>query len=222
MYEDVRTAFAALLRTLDETHLATRVPATPAWAVHDVVAHLVGLTADLNAQRFPTDADIGGVAWNDGQISARRTRTLDELLDEWDREGPPFDAGLQLFGRETECHFVGDLVTHVLDVAEALDMSIVVPDTAIDMALQHYTSFVDERLAELGRAMPAAIAALAPLDRLRLLSARRPLASVPGAESLAAVYDGTGDTFPMAGARHGGRTPRSVSHPRPHPPTGPA
>lgn len=196
MYEQVRTGFAAVLRMLDDSQLATPVPATPAWDVHDVVAHLVGLAADLNAQRFPTDDDPGGSAWNDAQISSRRTRTLEELLDEWDREGPTFDAGLRLFGRETECHFVGDLVTHVLDVAEAVQVPIELGVEAIDMALEHYTGFIDDRLAATGSTVPPAVLALPPVDRLRLLSARRPLASVPGAESLAEVYDGTGYTFP--------------------------
>lgn len=196
MYEVVRARFADALRTLDDRQYATRVPATPEWDVHDVVAHLVGLAADLNAQRFPTDVDDGGSAWNAAQISSRRAHTVHELLAEWDHEGPVFDAGLQLFGRDTECHFVGDLVTHVLDVAEALEMSIVVPDTAIDMALEHYTGFVSERLDALGATMPTAVLSLPPIDRLRLLSARRPLVAVPGAAVLADVYAGTGYTFP--------------------------
>ena len=77
-------------------------------------------------------------------------------------------------------------------------MSIVVPDPAIEMALEHYTGFVTERLGALDATMPAAVLALPPVDRLRLLSARRPLATVPGAEVLADVYAGTGYTFPGA------------------------
>jgi uncharacterized protein (TIGR03083 family) len=196
VYEQVRHRFAALLVTLDASQLATRVPATPAWTVHDVVAHLVGLAADLNAQRFPADDDPGGSAWNDAQISSRRVAPLDELLAEWDREGPTFAAGLQLFGRETECHFVGDLVTHVLDVAEALAVPFDVGADAVHMALEHYDAFVHERLDALGVAMPGAVDALAPVDRLRLLSARRSLSSVPGAAVLADVYDGSGYAFP--------------------------
>lgn len=185
-----------MLVTLDDAQWSSTVPATPRWTVHDVVAHLVGLSADLNAQHFPADDDPGGVAWNDTQIARRRAASPDELLAEWDREGPVFDAGLQLFGREMECHFVGDLVTHVLDVVEALAVPFDVGADAVDMALEHYTEFVNERLDAGGAVMPSAVAALAPLDRLRLLSARRPLSSVPGATTLAAVYDGSGYTFP--------------------------
>jgi uncharacterized protein (TIGR03083 family) len=196
VYEQVRTRFAVLVQTLDETQLTTVVTFTPAWTVRDVLAHLVGIAADLNAQRFPTDDDPGGVAWNDAQVASRSEATLDDLLVEWGREGPIFAAGLQLFGREMECHFVGDLVTHVLDVAETLHVPIELGDDAMSLALQHYVAFVDERLTELGATMPPAVVDLAPLDRLRLLSARRPLSSVPGADVLAGVYAGTGYTFP--------------------------
>ena len=196
VYESVRGTFAAMLRTMPPTVLSTSVPATPEWTVHDVVAHLVGLAADLNAQRLPGDDDPGGLGWNRTQVSSRGDWSLDDLLREWDVEGPVFADGLALFGHETECHFVGDLVTHVLDVAEAVDAPIDLSSDAIDMALEHYTAYAEERLAATGGSMPTAVLALGPLDRLRLLSARRPLSTVPGADVLAAVYDGTGYTFP--------------------------
>jgi hypothetical protein len=195
-YERVRGQFLDALAGLPPDALATTVPATPAWTLRDVVAHLVGLAADLNAQRFPTDDDPTGDAWGAAQVNRRRHLDLAALRTEWDIEGPTFDAGLQLFGRETECHFVGDLVTHVLDAAEALRIDIPVDPTAVDMAVEHYTSFVAERLDALGRTMPAAVLDLPPRRRLRLLSARVPLSAVPGAEALADVYDGTPYTFP--------------------------
>lgn len=195
-YEVVRRRFADAVGVLPATAHETVVPATPDWTVHDVVAHLVGLAADLNAQRFPADDDAGGDAWGAAQVARGHGRTVADLLAEWDAEGPVFDAGLQLFGAETETHFVGDLVTHVLDVGEALGMTIDVGDAAVAMALEHYTTFVTERLDAHCATMPAAVDALPALDRLRLLSARRPLSSVPGAEALADVYAGTGYAFP--------------------------
>lgn|GEM_PF-3123473 len=197
-YESVRRQFVGALATLPAEALDTLVPSTPAWTVHDVVAHLVGLAADLNAQRLPADDDPSGDAWGDAQVRSRHGRDLAALCAEWDVEGPVFDAGLELFGRETECHFVGDLVTHVLDVAEALAIDIDLVDAAVDMALEHYTSFVTERLTARRLTMPPAVLDLPPLRRLRLLSARIPLADVPGTEVLADVYDGTPYTFPAA------------------------
>ena len=195
-YEAVRHRFSVFLRGLDAGQWHFPVQATPAWDVHDVVAHLVGLAADLNAQRFPADDDTGGARWNARQIQARHHATPADLLAEWDVEGPVFDAGLRLFGRETETHFVGDLVTHVLDVADALRMEIELCDEAIATALEHYESFVAERLAAQGLTMPPGVVALAPRTRLRLLSARLPLWVAPGADLLASVYDGTAYSFP--------------------------
>lgn len=197
-YERVRRGFAVVAATWTPAQLATIVPATPDWTVHDVIAHLVGLAADLNAQRFPADDDPAGDAWGAAQVNRGRGVPLAEVLGWWDVEGPAFDAGLQLFGHETECHFVGDLVTHVLDVGEALGVDIDPGDEAIDMALEHYTAFVTERLEATGVAMPAAVEALPPRARLRLLSARVPLSAVPGAEPLAHVFDGTPYTFPTS------------------------
>lgn len=199
VYEDVRRAFAAMVRSLPPAALNTVVPATPEWTVHDVLAHVVGIATDLNAQRFPADDDLGGSVWSAAQVARGREHSVDDLLAQWAAEGPRFDAGLQLFGRDTERHFVGDLVTHLLDVAEALDVdpaTVGLAPLAVDTALEHYRTFVDERLTELGLTMPAALAALPPLQLLRLLSARRPLASVPGADVLADVYDGSGYSFP--------------------------
>lgn len=211
-YEAVRHRFAAALRALDARQWHTPVPATPAWDVHDVVAHLVGLAADLNAQRFPADDDPGGEWWNARQIEVRRGAAAGELLAEWDLEGPVFDAGLRLFGDETERHFVGDLVTHVLDVTDALQVDLDVGDDAIAMALEHYESFVNERLAEQGDTMPPGVAALAPRTRLRLLSARLPLWVAPGAERLASVYEGTAYSFPTDAAPPSGHRAAAPLH----------
>jgi hypothetical protein len=45
-YGVVRERVTALVRTLDPAAEATPVPATPAWSVHDLLAHLVGVSRD--------------------------------------------------------------------------------------------------------------------------------------------------------------------------------
>ena len=47
VYERVRRDFVGLLASCSEQELATPVPATPEWRVRDVLAHVVGLAADL-------------------------------------------------------------------------------------------------------------------------------------------------------------------------------
>src|SRR5690242_12321252 len=117
LYEQERRKFIALQRSLDDAGRATPVPATPGWTVHDVLAHVVGITADLNAAEFGSgDPD----AWTAAQVDTRRDRTVDELAAEWDREADRFETGLRLFGYEIGSHYLGDLLQHVADVRHAL------------------------------------------------------------------------------------------------------
>ncbi len=145
LYGDERRAFVAYLHTLTPTDLTTTVPATPAWTVHDVLAHLVAIPADLNAQRFDiVDADT----WTAAQVETRRRHSIDELGSEWDREGPPFEAGLRLFGYQFGAHYLGDLLQHTADVHSTLGRAPERNDLAIAVGLDFYLASFDETLAE--------------------------------------------------------------------------
>jgi hypothetical protein len=52
LYRRTRRELMDLVRSLSDEQRGRPVPATPAWSIHDVVSHLVGITADLNAQNF--------------------------------------------------------------------------------------------------------------------------------------------------------------------------
>ena len=67
------------------------------WTVRDVVAHVVGIAADLNAGRFGSGSADD---WAAEQVRSRKDRSVDELSDEWDLEAPRFEDGLRLFGYE--------------------------------------------------------------------------------------------------------------------------
>lgn len=56
-YDEKRRELVALARRLDDDELRTIERATPAWSVQDVLAHVIGIAADLNAQRFDGDPD---------------------------------------------------------------------------------------------------------------------------------------------------------------------
>jgi hypothetical protein len=82
LYDGKRHELVDLMRSLGDEDLATMVPATPAWSVSDVLSHVVGITADLNAQRFDVvDPD----EWTARQVRERQGRSVDELAQEWDR-----------------------------------------------------------------------------------------------------------------------------------------
>ena len=122
MYERVRQEFVTTVSALSEVELGVRVPATPAWSVRDVLGHVVGLAADLDALRFPS-ADDDGTAWTAVQVRRGRDRTLSELLGEWDVQAPTFEAGLRAFGYEFGSHFVADVHAHYQDVRGALSFA---------------------------------------------------------------------------------------------------
>jgi len=144
VYAAVRARFAATVESCRADELATIVPATPDWSVRDVLAHVVGLAADLNAARFPAGGD--GEAWTAAQVTARRKAALGDVLAEWEREGPAFEDGLRLFGYELGAHFVADLVVHLHDVEEALARPPLADDEVLVVALDHYCGFLDDAM----------------------------------------------------------------------------
>ncbi|MGB8859710.1 MAG: maleylpyruvate isomerase N-terminal domain-containing protein [Ilumatobacteraceae bacterium] len=148
VYERVRRAMVATVGKLSAEQLTTHVPATPEWRVRDVLAHVVGLATDLNAQQFPAGDDVGGVAWGAAQVATRRDLPLADLVDEWAREAPTFEDGLRLFGYGEGCHFVADLHAHHQDVRGALGLSRDDDPLAVAVALDHYLGFVHEMLRD--------------------------------------------------------------------------
>ncbi|MGD9703464.1 MAG: hypothetical protein AB7Q42_14205 [Acidimicrobiia bacterium] len=178
---------------MSEEDLHVRVPASPAWSVRDVLAHVVGLAADLNAQRFPDAADSGGTAWTRRQVEHRRSWKLGDVVAEWDREAPTFEAGLNAFGYEMGSHFVADLHAHHQDVRSAVGLPPDADEVTVAVALDHYAAALDHLLigAEWGtvdvvsghelRRLGAvsgphhARVQAEPFELLRALSARRSL-----------------------------------------------
>src|SRR5438132_399041 len=76
------------------------VPTCPRWTVHDVVAHLTGVCADIltgNLEGVATDP------WTEAQVSSRKNRTMAELVEEWNELGPQVEAITAAFpGRAAE------------------------------------------------------------------------------------------------------------------------
>jgi uncharacterized protein (TIGR03083 family) len=143
LYRAERRELLDLLRPLPEAALRTVVPATPAWSVQDVVAHLTGITADLNALRFDAATPED---WTARQVAERRGSSLADLEAEWDREAPRFEAGLELLGYELGSHYVGDLLQHSADVREALDQAPLDDDLALAVALDFYVDHFSQAL----------------------------------------------------------------------------
>lgn len=118
-YRNARARVTELATALDDEQLQTRVPATPAWTAHELLAHLVGVAADAASGRLD---GAPGEQWTARHVAERRGNSVRELLTEWDRVGPVVESSL------TGQRFSGpgpapDLICHEADLREALGLS---------------------------------------------------------------------------------------------------
>jgi uncharacterized protein (TIGR03083 family) len=117
-YRAVRERTSAIVREARPEVLDETAPATPKWRVRDVLAHMVGVTADAVAGR------LDGVAtdpWTAAQVDARRSVSVSDMLAEWDEFGPQFEATLAVIPEgQIAAQAVLDAITHEQDIRHAL------------------------------------------------------------------------------------------------------
>lgn len=114
-YRGIRMRVGELVGACDDPTLALPAPATPEWTVHDLLAHLVGVTADIVSGNLD---GVGTDAWAAAQVEARRGATSDALLAEWSECGPVVEEMAGQFGRAAG-QLVSDAVTHEHDMRGA-------------------------------------------------------------------------------------------------------
>jgi uncharacterized protein (TIGR03083 family) len=113
VYGACRGRITELVRDLDDERVAQLVAATSDWSVHDVVAHLAGIVTEINAGQ----ADgIGTPERTAKQVADRRDRTIPELLAEWDKGAPQFEAALSMLGGPYAALAVADIWNHEQDL----------------------------------------------------------------------------------------------------------
>ena len=117
IYRSVRLRVADLVRNLPADVLVHDVPATPAWRVRDVVAHLAGGAADVLAGNLD---DVASVAWTQAQVDARIDVPLVEVLEEWDRCSASVEPMIQDFPPIMRMMLLTDAVTHEHDIHGAI------------------------------------------------------------------------------------------------------
>jgi len=94
VYRDARGRLTKLAGALTGEQLRTPVPATSAWTVHELVAHLVGGAADTTSGRLD---GAPGDEWTARHVAERRQRPVCELLAEWNWTPTPA-ARIRRFG----------------------------------------------------------------------------------------------------------------------------
>lgn len=103
----------ALVEGLSDDQVARTVPACPDWAVRDLLAHMVGLGADVVGG---LEVDDHNEDWTQAQVDARRDRPVADLLAEWrDLTGP-----LREWMREHGTRPLGDVIIHEQDLRGAV------------------------------------------------------------------------------------------------------
>ncbi len=118
-YRGVRERATGIVRGLDDPVTAAVVPATPAWSVHDLLAHLVGVSRDA------VDGRLDGItsdAWTDAQVQRRRGVPRAALLDEWGEYGPLFERRLARLPEAVGGQALVDAVTHEHDLRHAVGL----------------------------------------------------------------------------------------------------
>ncbi|MCT2592041.1 maleylpyruvate isomerase family mycothiol-dependent enzyme [Streptomyces sp. N2-109] len=182
-YQHVQERLIAVV-TDPSTTMRTRVPACPAWSVHDVLAHHTGYIADVAAGNFPEfsqgqsilnewrDAEVARArdAMTARQVTERADRSVESLVTEWQKATPSL---LELlsgqrpeaapFGSLTGSIALNDLVVHETDIRSALGLTRAAESPALSMALAGYGMSLSHRIRSLG--LPALVLAYAGMKR---------------------------------------------------------
>lgn len=116
-YLATRERVLGLVGGLGEEALVLPVPATPGWNVHDVLAHVVGITDDALKGNM---AGAPGEDWTAAQVVARTDASLRDLLAEWEANAQAFAAAVAAAGIAPA---VLDLACHEQDLRGALGVS---------------------------------------------------------------------------------------------------
>ena len=102
-----------LVGELDDQQAEARVPACPDWTVRELLAHMVGLDADVVRDE---EADDHNSTWTQRQVEERSDRSVADLLEEWAALVQP----LQQWMRDNTSRPLGDIVIHEQDLRGAL------------------------------------------------------------------------------------------------------
>ena len=116
-YRALRERVSALVTAAEADTIAGISPACPEWRVHDVLAHLVGVTDDVVHGRLD---GVATDAWTAKQVDARRDVPVAAMLAEWATYGPPFEERMAALPAEIAGQAVFDAVTHEHDIRHAL------------------------------------------------------------------------------------------------------
>lgn len=210
-YADTRMSMTSLASGLDESAQRRTVPACPDWSVRDLVAHVTSIAAALATGTFPPDLNPA-LFWDEATsvlreefvgegLAARRGRSLQEILDEWEVAAKDLEAMIR--GERAwppgapplpEWIVTTDLAVHHHDLRGALDRPGDRDSLATGLSLRSYVEGMRFRAA-VEKAPPFKIVAG---SREWVIGDGEPVATVDA------------DPFELARAASGRRSPDQI------------
>jgi uncharacterized protein (TIGR03083 family) len=172
MYRAARLRISSLV---DDTEGRRPVPATPLWDVHDVVAHLAGVTEDVrtgNMEGVTTDP------WTAAQVERGRSKSVAELLAMWDEYAHLVEGFLSSPEGPSAFRAVLDIHTHEADLLNALGRPVDLPGEFLDWMTPLLQADFDEAVA--GAGLPPVTVGASDLQWFRGRLGRRTMAEVSG------------------------------------------
>jgi uncharacterized protein (TIGR03083 family) len=123
MYRRARERIIELV-TAPSIDPTTIVPATPAWTVHDVVAHVAGVARDAVTGNM---AGAPGDDWTAAQIARSVDASIAEMVAQWQVDGPMLDEVFRAAADGLPAAGVIDVHTHEADLRHALGLPFHLP-----------------------------------------------------------------------------------------------
>lgn len=126
LYIAAKRQMERVAKRLDDAQLRLTCPSCPAWSNQDVIAHHIHFLGavidnDVPSEVFSAITNRDEAArwaagkvrdeWTEAGVDARRGRTLDELIGEWNQ---------RIAAMPPQVHPIVDVVVHLGDVLEAL------------------------------------------------------------------------------------------------------
>ncbi len=179
-----RQARHRICELVNAENAALVVPATPEWSVHDVLAHLAGISEDAvsgNMDGVTTDS------WTAAQVERGRSKSLAELIEMWSTNAPLVEAVLSSPEGVRSDRAVIDIHTHEVDLLHALGRPITVPEDVLSWASSRLRADFERLVSDAG--LPAVAVRASDFEWFRGRLGRRTVDEV-------CAYDWSADPAP--------------------------
>ncbi|MSY19200.1 MAG: hypothetical protein F2735_07670, partial [Actinobacteria bacterium] len=125
LYASARARITEMTAALSDDAANQTCPATPEWTVHDVIAHLRGITEDVRT------GNLDGVTtdpWTAAQVARHQHTSLSDLLAGWTQDAPILESVLSSGEPDVPIRAVFDLYAHEADLRGALGLEASLPE----------------------------------------------------------------------------------------------